>query len=95
MFNWTAGALHTIAAASSQSSGAGTQYKWSNWSDGGAMSHAVAPTADATYTASFSTQFLLSSGVSPSGAGFVTANPPSATGFYDSRNASSSDGGAG
>ena len=47
------------------------------------MSHAVAPTTDATYSVNFSTQFQLSSGVSPAGAGFVTANPPSATGFYD------------
>lgn len=83
VLNWTAGALHTIAAASSQVSGAGTQYKWSNWSDGGAMSHGVAPTADTTYTATFSTQFLLSTIVSPAGAGFISANPPSATGFYD------------
>ena len=84
VFHWTAGALHTIAAASSQSAGAGTQYTWTSWSDGGAASHAIAPTTGATYTASFGTRYLLASSVSPSGAGFITANPPSATGFYDS-----------
>jgi len=83
VFNWTAGALHTIAAASSQNAGTGTRYSWGNWSDGGAMSHAVAPTTDATFTVTFGTQYLLSTSVSPSGAGIITANPPSASGFYD------------
>lgn len=83
VFNWSAGSLHTIAAAATQSAGAGTQYTWNSWSDSGAMSHAIAPTADATYIASFGTRYLLSSSVSPSGAGILSANPPSVTGFYD------------
>jgi uncharacterized repeat protein (TIGR02543 family) len=33
--------------------------KESNWSDGGAISHAVTPTTNKTYTATFNTQYYL------------------------------------
>jgi hypothetical protein len=59
VFNWTTGSTHTIATTSPQSGGAGTQYAWSNWSDGGAISHTVAPTVGTTYTANFTTQYYL------------------------------------
>lgn len=75
--NWSAGSLHTIAAASLQAGGAGTQYAFLNWSDGGALSHEVAPTAGITYTATFKTQYQLTMNA---GAGGVVA-PPS--GFFD------------
>jgi hypothetical protein len=55
---WSSGTSHTIATTSPQSAGTGTQYAWSSWSDGGAISHAVAPTAAATYTASFTTRHI-------------------------------------
>ena len=32
---------------------------WTNWSDGGAISHTVAPTTNKTYTATFRTQYYL------------------------------------
>jgi hypothetical protein len=32
---------------------------WTKWSDGGAISHTVAPTTDKTYTATFKTQYFL------------------------------------
>jgi Divergent InlB B-repeat domain len=35
------------------------QYVWKNWSDGGAISHTVAPTTNTTYTATFKTQYYL------------------------------------
>jgi len=35
----------------------GIQYVWSSWSDSGAMSHTVAPSANMTYTANFTTQY--------------------------------------
>jgi hypothetical protein len=52
---WTAGTNHTIAATPSpQAGGAGVQYVFANWSDGGAQSHSVsAPSSAATYTANF------------------------------------------
>ncbi|MGA2712969.1 MAG: discoidin domain-containing protein [Bryobacteraceae bacterium] len=56
VFTWTSGSSHTIAAASPQNAGTGAQNVWSSWSDNGAISHTVAPTSGATYTASFTTQ---------------------------------------
>lgn len=58
-FSWTPGANHTIATTSPQSGGTGIQYIWGNWSDGGAISHAVAPSGATTYTANFTTQYYL------------------------------------
>ena len=58
-FSWTPGSSHTIAASSPQSGGTGIQYVWSSWSDGGAISHTVAPTSGTTYTATFATQYYL------------------------------------
>ncbi len=83
-FSWTAGSLHTIAATSPQSAGvAGTQYAWSSWSDGGAISHTVSPAAATTYTVNFTTQYQLTTSVSPTGGGTITANPSSSTGYYN------------
>jgi hypothetical protein len=79
-FDWTPGSNHTIATTSPQSGGAGTQYVWSNWSDGGAISHTVAPTVPTTYTASFSTQYYLTTQSSPGGGGTVTPS----SGWYNS-----------
>jgi uncharacterized repeat protein (TIGR02543 family) len=57
-FNWTPGSNHTIAAASPQNN-AGAQYLWSSWSDGRAVSHIIAPTNNAAYTANFTTWYYL------------------------------------
>ncbi len=84
VLTWSSGASHTIATTSPQSAGAGTQYAWSGWSDGGAISHTVAPASGFTYTASFTTQFQLTSNVSPAGGGSIVASPSSAGGYYDS-----------
>jgi len=65
-FTWTAGAGHTISVASPQDGGAGTQYVFSSWSDGGAMGHTVSPLVDAAYTANFTTQYQLTTS-SPAG----------------------------
>jgi len=58
-FSWQPGSSHTIATTSPQSGGTGVQYKFSSWSDSGAVSHTVAPTASKTYTAKFTTQYFL------------------------------------
>ena len=58
-FSWVPGLSHTIATTSPQSGGTGVQYVWFKWSDHGAISHTVAPTANTTYTATFSTQYFL------------------------------------
>ena len=81
-FTWASGGAHTIATTSPQGSGAGSRYNWNAWSDGGAISHTVSPTANTTYTANFTQQFLLTTTVIPPGSGTVTQQPASV--FYDS-----------
>jgi YVTN family beta-propeller protein len=79
-FTWTINSQHTIATTSPQTPVAGTQYTFASWSDGGALSHSVTATASTTsYTASFSTSYLLTTGVSPSGGGTVT---PASGSYY-------------
>ncbi|MGA2686368.1 MAG: glycosyl hydrolase family 28-related protein [Verrucomicrobiota bacterium] len=71
IFNWTPGSNHTIATTSPQSGSTGIQYAWSSWSDGGAISHTIAPLNSTTYTANFTTNYYLTmnagagGGVSP------------------------------
>jgi hypothetical protein len=73
-YDWTPSNAHTIATFSPQSGSAGTRYTFSGWSDGGAISHTiVVPNADSTYTANFSTEYELTTSVSPSAGGTITA----------------------
>jgi uncharacterized repeat protein (TIGR01451 family) len=58
-FSWQPGSSHTIATSSPQNGGAGVRYVWKNWSDGGAISHTVAPTTNKSYTVNFTTQYYL------------------------------------
>src|SRR5262249_50939510 len=82
-FVWSAGSSHTISTNTPQGGG-GTRRVFANWSDGGAISHTVAPTADTTYTANFTTQYSLTTSVAPAGSGAVGTSPSSADGYYDS-----------
>src|SRR4030095_9396693 len=58
-FSWTTGSSHTIATTSPQDGGTGVRYYFYSWSDGGAISHTVAPTTNTTYTAKFVAQYYL------------------------------------
>jgi hypothetical protein len=78
ILSWAVGSPHTIATSSPQGGG-GTQYVWTAWSDAGAISHVVAPLVDTTYTATFQTQYLLTTAVQPPIGGSVT--PP--TGYHN------------
>jgi hypothetical protein len=72
-FNWAVGSSHTIATTSPQSGGAGTQYVFTGWSDGGLMSHTVTvPSSATTYTAGFTTQYQLTVTAGAGG----TVSPP-------------------
>lgn len=76
---WIPGSQHTIATTSPQAGATGTQYLFSNWSDGGAISHTVtAPATPTTYTANFTTQFQLTMSAGSGG----TVQP--ASGFFNS-----------
>ncbi len=56
-FSWLSGSKHTISTTSRQVGGEGRQYVWSNWSDGGAISHSITtPLRNAKYTATFTIQ---------------------------------------
>jgi len=86
-FTWTAGTSHTIGVTSPQTvtGGAGTRYAFASWSDSGAASHTItASSAGGTYTASFTTQYLLTVAESPAAGGTVTENPPSSDLYYNS-----------
>ncbi len=73
---------HTIAVATTQAGGAGTQYIFTSWSDGGQAAHSIIVGASpATYTASFQTQYQLTTAVSPLNGGAVT---PASGAFYNS-----------
>ena len=82
-FIWAPGTGHEIGVPSPQGSG-GSRLVFTSWSDGGAQSHTFTASSSATYTASFKTQYLLTTAVSPAGWGAVTASPSSGDGFYDS-----------
>ena len=58
-FSWVPGSSHTIGTTSPQAVDSNSRYSWTKWSDGGAISHTVAPTVSKTYTASFTKQYYL------------------------------------
>jgi hypothetical protein len=69
-FNWNAGDSHTISTTTPQNIGnpiITKRFVWSSWSDGGAISHTVAPTTGTTYTANFNTQYFLQMATSAGG----------------------------
>ena len=79
-FQWPAGSTHLLAAPAT-GNGTGTNYSFSSWSDGGAMSHTiVVPMSSYTYTANYGSQYALTLNVNPANAGTIT--PPS--GYYAS-----------
>jgi len=81
-FNWTPGSQHSIGVTSPQGTGS-TRYVFANWSDSGDQTHEItAPSAAATYTATFGPQYLLTTSVY--GSGSITANPTSGDGYYNS-----------
>ena len=83
-FNWAPGSVHPVSVASPQGS-AGTRFVFANWSDAGAQSHTiVAPNSTATYTTTFTAQYLLTTGVSPGGEGSIAVSPSSGDGYYAS-----------
>jgi hypothetical protein len=83
-FTWLVGSLHTIATTSPQPGGTGMQYAFSSWSDNpanAALSHTVTtPQSPTTYTASFITQYQLTTAASPSADGTVT---PASGAYYN------------
>ena len=80
-FSWAPGSTHIVSAGSPQ--GSGTRHVFTNWSDGGAVTHSiVTPSAPATYLANFATQYLVTAKAWPSSTGAVILTPPSVDGYY-------------
>jgi len=80
---WEPGSNHTISVSSPQSIITGTQYVYDSWSDGGNQTHSITvPSFDDTITASFETQFYLTTSVSDSSYGTISPAPPGQ--WYDS-----------
>jgi hypothetical protein len=83
-FNWVPGDRHTVSTATPQIS-LNTRYVFANWSDSGAISHEITvPSSAATYTANFTTQYRLTTTISPTAGGTISLSPTSADGFYSS-----------
>ena len=79
-FNWTAGSSHTIGVSTPQSGASGTRYAFASWSDGGTQTHTITvPSSTATYTATFTTQYTLTTSASTGG-----TVSPSGTNWYNS-----------
>ena len=83
-FTWPHRSSHTIATTSPQAGTTGTRYVFANWSDGStALSRTVAPTGTTTYTANFTTRYLLTLTASPTAGGSINRNPFTVDGYYD------------
>ncbi len=76
-FHWEPSSTHSLATASPQLAGAGTQYVWTSWSNDGSMSQDVSPAINTTYVANFTKQYQLTMTTVPNG----TTSPPG--GWYE------------
>ena len=76
---WSTASTHPVNVDSPQTDGtAGKQYVFSSWSDGGAQGHNVTPLGDTTYTATFLTQYELTTSAGSNG----TMAPDCSTGCW-------------
>jgi uncharacterized repeat protein (TIGR02543 family) len=72
-FEWAAGSTHTIGTQAVVQVSDSSRYVFSNWSDGGPISHVITPgSSPGIYTANLLAQVKLSVTVSPPGGGTVT-----------------------
>jgi hypothetical protein len=81
-YNWTVGSVHTISTTSPQFQG-NTQYLWTSWSDGGAMTHTITvPTTSTSRTANFTKKHKVTTQSSNTSLGTTSASPATADQFY-------------
>jgi uncharacterized protein (TIGR03437 family) len=81
---WTPGSTHALDLAASQTFGNNTvHYQFTGWDNGSAATArtVTAGSSASTFTASFSTKYLLTT--STIGSGTVTVSPSSPDGYYD------------
>jgi uncharacterized protein (TIGR03437 family) len=85
-FAWTSGSSHTLDLTASQTAGNNTvHYQFTGWDNGSAATvRTVTAGSTLTFTASFSTKYLLTtSAIGSSGSGSVSVSPSSPDGYYD------------
>ena len=76
---WVPGSSCTVTFNTPQGPGGGTQYVFTKWDDNASPSNSrvfSVPASATTYTGDFTTQYLLTTAVSPAGAGSVTPSTP-------------------
>jgi uncharacterized protein (TIGR03437 family) len=81
---WTAGSTHTLDLTAAQTAGNNTaHYQFTGWENGSTTTArtVTAGSAAATFTASFSTKYLLTT--STIGAGTIAVSPSSTDGYYN------------
>ncbi len=72
-FTWNPGDTHSLSTVALQAGATGTQYVFASWSNGGSMTQGLpVPSVATTYTANFTTQYLLTTAVSPANSGTLT-----------------------
>jgi adhesin/invasin len=72
-FSYLPGSVHTISADTIQTVAGGTRYLWTAWSDTTPRTHTLeVGTRDSLITATFRTQYGLTTSSSPAGAGVIT-----------------------
>lgn len=82
VFEWAAGTTHELDATLANAQPQSEQF-FNSWSDGGPVTHTVTVTpASPTYTASYVTNYAVTTVVQPSAAGSIVTSPSSTTGFY-------------
>ena len=75
-FTWNIDSTHTLDADSGYEPSSGTRLVFTQWSDGSTSDpQTITVTGDATYTALWKTQYLLTIDVSPSGGGSTSPSP--------------------
>jgi uncharacterized protein (TIGR03437 family) len=84
-FEWAPGSVHTLAATSPQTVEP-VRYLFNSWNTGETGPLSVTASAEAaTYQANFTTQYMLTTTISPTRyAGTLTMSPASSDGYYDS-----------
>lgn len=84
--NWVQGDSHTISITTSPQPGPlGTQYVFSSWNIGSSPTQMIStPIVTTTYTANFTTQYLVTTAVSPSGVGTVSPDCSGVGCWYNS-----------
>jgi hypothetical protein len=74
IYQWAPNSQHQLSTTEPQQATAGSRLMFFSWSDTGGFNHTVTtPSSPITYTATFKTQYLLTTATSPAAGGSITA----------------------